>query len=220
MHSRFKTTSGALRRPAMHAPTHAAAAGQVFPSRDALLPDLSTPRCKIRLNFPARGTDKDLGEERDDHHQLLGEQLSSSPPHWKYPALHARPQWEEESPKYVSADLLWPSPGRSARKETLPACLPATAAQTGGSQTGPRRLAGTTSPCHTAKRSAEPCRITWQPCQLPAWTGALLPVDLDEDGLRIGRDQGHSIPPPDPLPRRLVARGQPSPAAVSAERAG
>lgn len=29
-----------------------------------------------------------------------------------------------------------------------------------------------------------------------------MPVDLDEDRLRIGRDQGHSIPPPDPLPRR------------------
>lgn len=64
----------------MHLPTRMAA-GWAVPSGDALLPDL-------RLTFPAKGTEKHLGEERDDHHQLLGEQPSSSPPCWEYPALH------------------------------------------------------------------------------------------------------------------------------------
>ena len=127
MHGWFKTTQRhrsylAGGHPATHLPTRTAAR-QVVPSGDALLPDLSTTRYEVRLTFPASGTDEDEGEERDDHHQLLGEQPSSSSPSWKYPALLIRPRREEESPKYMSADSPWASPGRSVRKETLlPVC--------------------------------------------------------------------------------------------------
>lgn len=44
---------------------------------EMLPPDLK--HYKVRLNFPSRGKAEDLGGERGNHHQLLGEQPSSSP---------------------------------------------------------------------------------------------------------------------------------------------
>lgn len=151
---------------------------RVLLSGAILLPDLSTAHCEVAPAVPARGTKIwQKQETTTTNQQLLGEQGSSSRPRWKYPDLTVQPLQEEESLKYTGSP--WPFLGRSVRKETL---LPP--AQRSRGQTGPDHLAGTTSP----RRAMEPCRMAQRAHQLPAWSQALLPVDLDD---RLGSKPQH-----------------------------